>query len=135
MPRCRSGLAALVVATALSIVLPCSVEAQLMPLMKTYAGPGLSKDDLNRLRAASSRLYEGRSIGTVERWRNPDTGNSGSVTLARSFEFNGMPCRSLDYSIRYAKSPATPGRYSLSWCKTSTGEWKTVETGAPAPPP
>src|SRR5262249_9108158 len=35
-----------------------------------------AQDDIDRMEAAAARLYEGRSIGTIERWRNPDTKTS-----------------------------------------------------------
>jgi surface antigen len=93
--------------------------------------PGLSQDDLNRMQAAGERLYEGTSIGTVERWRNPDTQNAGEVKLTRSFQSQGMPCRTLDYTVRFVSAPTKPSRYVTNWCKIASGEWKIVELPRP----
>ena len=125
--------AALLATWAAFAALPAG-HAQLLPLTDSSLWPGLSKDDVDRLTAASSRLYEGGSIGTVERWRNPDTGNAGAVRLARTFEFHNMPCRRLDYTMRYAKGAKAPGRYAVTWCKIDSGEWKVVDTKPPATP-
>lgn len=98
-----------------------------MPLMGNVFWPGLSQDDLDRMSAAGARLYEGGSIGTVERWRNPDSNNAGEVKLIRSFESQGMPCRTLDYTVRFSSARTKLSRYVINWCKIPSGEWKIVE--------
>jgi hypothetical protein len=95
------------------------------------AWPGLSADDLDRMHAAAERLNEGRSIGTVERWRSPDSSDAGEVKLIRSFTTHGMPCRTLDYFIRFETQRDRLDHYVINWCKIPTGEWKIVEL----PPP
>jgi hypothetical protein len=52
--------------------------------------------------------------------------------LIRSFTANDMPCRRLDYSISYKDPAKKVKRYALTWCKTADGDWKIVETPAPA---
>src|SRR6516225_3525445 len=89
--------------------------------------PGLSQDDVDRMQAAAARLYEGRSIGTVERWRNPDSKDAGTVKLIRSFDSNGMPCRTIDYAIRFAGKIGGPDHYILNWCRVTDDTWKIVE--------
>ncbi|MBS0643192.1 MAG: hypothetical protein U1E70_01135 [Acetobacteraceae bacterium] len=95
------------------------------------AWPGLPADDVNRMTAAAARLYEGHSIGTVERWRSPDTKNAGEVKLIQSFESHGMPCRRIDYTIRFNQQRNSPDHYVLTWCKVGDEGWKIVEI----PPP
>lgn len=87
----------------------------------------LSADDLNRMSAAAARLYQERSIGTVERWRNPDSKNAGSVKLLRRFETKGMPCWRMEYTIRFEETKEHPHQYLVNWCKTTNGEWKLLE--------
>jgi surface antigen len=99
----------------------------LMPLMGDVMWPGLKQDDIDRMHAAGERLYEGGSIGTVERWRNPDSKNAGEVKLTRSFEAQGMPCRTLEYTVRFDVARTKPSRYVINWCKTQSGDWKIVE--------
>ncbi len=93
--------------------------------------PGLSQDDVDRMQAAAARLYEGRSIGTVERWRNPDSKDAGEVKLVRSFESHGMPCRTLDYTIRFESRRNRTDHYVLNWCRVEEGSWKVVELPRP----
>lgn len=104
---------------------------QALPMVGDPAWPGLAKDDIDRMSAAAARLYEGHSIGTVERWRNPDSKDAGEVKLVRSFESHGMPCRTLDYTIRFATARNSPDHYVLNWCKIPSGEWKIVELAPP----
>ncbi len=106
--------------------------AQLPPLMTNeVAWPGLTRDDSDRMHAAGARLYEGRSIGTVERWRSPESKDAGEVKLVRSFNTHGMPCRTLDYTIRFESVRDKPTHYVINWCKVEGGEWKIVEVPAP----
>jgi surface antigen len=93
--------------------------------------PELSQDDLDRMQAAAARLYEGRSIGTVERWRNPDSRDAGEVKLVRSFESHGMPCRTIDYTIRFESRRNSTDHYVLNWCRVEEGAWKVVELPRP----
>ena len=104
--------------------------AQPIPV-PTLAWPGLSQDDLDRMHAAAARLYEGRSIGTVERWRSPDSGDAGEVKLIRSFDSHGMPCRTIDYAIRFAGTIGGPDHYILNWCRVADDTWKIVELARP----
>jgi surface antigen len=83
------------------------------------------------MQAAAARLYEGRSIGTVERWRNPQSNDAGEVTLVKSFETHGMPCRTIAYAIEFATTRDRLDRYRVNWCRVSGGTWKIVELGEP----
>ena len=115
----------------LCVAAPASYAQPFMPLMGNVFWPGLTQDDLDRMSSAGQRLYEGVSIGTVERWRNPDSKNTGEVRLTRSFESQGMPCRTLDYTVRFATSATKLSRYVINWCKIPSGEWKIVELPRP----
>jgi hypothetical protein len=95
------------------------------------AWPGLTQDDINRMHAAAARLYEGRSIGTVERWRSPDSKDAGEVKLIQSFNSHGMPCSTIDYVIRFDTERDNPDHYVINWCKVQGGEWKIVELAEP----
>jgi len=118
---------------SLMLLLPGSMAgAAAVQIAQVYLPPlpwsGLSQDDLNRMHAAAARLYEGRSIGTVERWRNPDSKDAGTVTLLRRFEAKGMPCAQVEYKILLAATQEQR-HYTLDWCKISNAEWKIVDFG------
>lgn len=111
----------------------CAVPAaaQLVPLLQGRAWPGLSAEDVNRLHTAELRLFEDRSIGSIERWRNPDTGNAGKVELVRKYEAKGIPCRGVRYTLRFTEKATTPDNYVLNWCRQQSGDWKIVPSGPP----
>jgi hypothetical protein len=96
------------------------------------AWPDLTQDDLNRMHAAAARLFEGQSIGAVERWSNPASNDAGQVKLIRAFDANGMPCRTIDYTLIFQGGGNSPDHYVLSWCRIPGGVWKIV---ALPPPP
>ncbi|MBS0559528.1 MAG: hypothetical protein JSR21_05690 [Proteobacteria bacterium] len=126
MTRRRAAICVLGAATAVAVLsagLPAA-EAQTYPSLSLPAWASLTKDDIDRMNMAAARLYQGQSIGTVERWRNPDTNNAGSVKLEGKFEAKGMPCWRLDYSVRTSDAKDHPSRYVINWCKTPSGEWK-----------
>jgi surface antigen len=115
---------AVVGAGLLALGVPSLAEAQTYPSLSLPSWASLTKDDIDRMNMAAARLYEGHSIGTVERWRNPDTGNAGSVQLAGKFEAKGMSCWRLDYAVRTIDAKDHPTRYVVNWCKSPAGEWK-----------
>jgi hypothetical protein len=96
-------------------------------MLPILAWPGLTQDDLQRMHAAAARLYEGRSIGTIERWRSPESKDAGEAKLIRSFEANGMSCRTVDYTIRFETMRGSPDHYVLNWCQVPGDTWKIVE--------
>jgi surface antigen len=121
----------LTIAVALTL---CAVPAiaQLTPLLTDRDWSGLTADDINRVHIAELRLFEGRSIGTIERWRNPDTGNAGEIELVRKYDAKGLPCRRVNYAIRFAEEATALKHYVLNWCRQPSGDWKIVPDGPPA---
>jgi surface antigen len=105
--------------------------AQFMPPIQR-SWPGLTADDLDRLHTAELRLFEGHSIGAIERWRSPDTGDSGSVELVRKYDANGLPCRRVNYSIRLTAEATALNHYVLDWCRQQSGEWKIIPDRPPS---
>ncbi len=120
-------------AFATLVLIPKLVIAQAIPPIPQLGigWPGLPPDDLARMHAAAARLYEGRSIGTVERWRNPDTKDAGEVELIRSFDVHGMPCRTMNYDVRFATNRDRINHYTINWCRVPGDDWKIVEIGRP----
>ncbi len=113
------GLAAALVLAALG----APVQAQLNPF--TRAGFELSQEDIDLLVAAARKLYidESVTVGTVETWSNPKSGNTGAVQLVGTFDYKGLPCRRLQHDIKI-KNVTNSFRYLFDRCKTLSGEWK-----------
>ena len=96
-------------------------------LNEDVAWPGLTRGDIERMHAAAARLYDGRSIGTVEQWRNAHSKNAGEVKLTRTFTARGMPCRTLVYTTQFNVDRTRLSSATINWCMVQKGEWKIVE--------
>ncbi|MGE0252084.1 MAG: RT0821/Lpp0805 family surface protein [Dongiaceae bacterium] len=94
-------------------------------LLGAYAGSeiGKSLDAADRSyanRAAYSAFETGRSNQPVY-WRNPDSGNSGSVTPIRTYNTDGQVCR------EYTQTIQVGGRSEQAYgtaCRDDSGDWQ-----------
>jgi surface antigen len=122
MVMMRAALCALAVASI--FVFESSASAQINPFARSSGG-SVTKDDLQFIEAASSKLYktDNPQVGATERWSNPATGNAGTVSLVQVFEKDGMPCRKLRHSIAI-KGSKDPQIYIFNRCRVQSGEWK-----------
>jgi surface antigen len=117
-------LRCLLAALAGSFILSAAAQAQVMPFRGTL-GPALSPQDSQMLFESIARLNEAEpaKVGRSEAWSNPQTNSGGTSTILRVFHSSGMACHRLRHHIVIAGQQ--PGRdYQLTWCRTSTGEWK-----------
>jgi len=129
MPQFDASLRVRLLSAAFALLIGSSSGAVALGLELGW--PGLTDDDIVRMHAAAARLYEGRSIGTIERWRSPASKDAGEVKLIRSFDANGMPCRTIDYLIRFETARDMPDHYVVNWCRVPGGIWKIVELAQP----
>jgi surface antigen len=99
-------------------------QAQVIPFSGNF-GPGLSPEDNRLLFDSVARLNaaEPSRVGRVESWSNPQTKTSGTSTILRVFHSGGMACHLVRHHVVVVGQ--VPARdYRLTWCRTSTGEWK-----------
>jgi len=121
---CRTAPAAgLVVALAIS----SSAQAQLLNPFPGYRGPVMNDQDRTAARDALQTLLDQNpaTVGKTKAWSNPADGRHGSLTVAGSFHHNGMDCRTIESSVSYPEW-ATPRKFTLRFCLTPGGEWKTL---------
>jgi hypothetical protein len=117
--------AALLVGGCLS-AWPTGAHAQINPF-RGYKGPTLSKEDLASGRAAAAKLLteDQAEVGKSEDWAGPTSGNTGSISVQKAFQRQGMECRGLRSEVRYKKAPtSSPKVLNLNVCRTKSGEWK-----------
>jgi hypothetical protein len=60
-------------------------------------------------------------VGAVEKWTNPESGNSGTSTLVEKSESDGVPCRRVRHDLS-VKGFADPR--SIEALQVSKREWK-----------
>jgi surface antigen len=118
------SLRCLLAALAGCFILSAAAQAQVMPFRGTL-GPGLSPQDSQLLFESIARLNEAEpaKVGRSEAWSNPQTSSSGTSTILRVFHSGGMVCHRLRHHIVIAGQELSHD-YHLTWCRTSTGEWK-----------
>jgi len=120
------------VAFGLIVALSTGMVAAQSSLVPYSSLPGLTQDDIDSMHAAAAKLYEGRSVGTVERWRSAESQDSGELKLVQSFDANGMPCRTIDYTIGIeGTAAAIPYHYVINWCRVPGETWKIVQDVQP----
>jgi surface antigen len=120
-PRSSRCLSA---ALAACVLLSATAQAQVIPFGGNF-GPGLSPEDNQLLFESVARLNaaEPSQVGRSEVWSNPQTKTSGTSEILRVFRSGGMVCHLMRHHIVVVGR--TPARdYRLTWCRTSTGEWK-----------
>ncbi|MBY0291992.1 MAG: glycine zipper 2TM domain-containing protein [Alphaproteobacteria bacterium] len=86
-----------------------------------YIGQQLDQADKERAERNCQMALESSPIGKTATWRNPDSGNSGSVTPTRTFENNGLSCR------EYTQTVVIGGRQQQAHgtaCRQSDGSWR-----------
>jgi surface antigen len=115
----RETLLALVVAAGL--VAPAG--AQINPF-GPYSADNLNAEDRRLAEDAARKIYKTNApIGAEQSWSNSDTGNSGTITLIRVHEYQGMPCRTLEQRVEM-KGRNEPIVFHTDRCMTPAGEWK-----------
>src|ERR1700739_2534883 len=120
--RSRS-LDCLSAAFAVCILLPVAAQAQVIPFAGNF-GQGLAPSDNRMVFESVARLnaVEPSKVGQSDSGSNPETKSSGTSTILRVFHSSGMACHLVRHHIVAGRPP--PRDYSLTWCRTPTGEWK-----------
>jgi surface antigen len=87
-------------------------------------GSSLDAQDRRIASQNSQNTLETAPSGTTTTWRNPDSGNSGTVTPTRTYQDNsGQYCR------EYQQTITVGGKQEQSYgtaCRQSDGSWKIV---------
>jgi surface antigen len=87
-------------------------------------GDRLDAADRQQAQVAATRALEASPSGQSVAWRNPDTGNTGTVTPVRTYQTStGQYCR------EYTQTIAIGGEKHQSYgtaCREPDGSWKIV---------
>lgn len=97
--------------------------------MNPFGQSGFTIDDgdLQAMSSVSGPLYADPppAAGTKVDWDNPQSGNSGTITLIEAFEHQGLPCRKIHYTFKI-KNVATDFSFVQDRCQVESGQWKTL---------
>jgi len=112
-------------AMVLGVSVTGPAHAQFNPFYATNNQPALTGEDFRLLDESAAKLNTDPKLrtGQVERWNNPASGASGTVTVTRIFSSQGMTCHLLRYGI-VARSRSGESKYDLTWCRPPGQDWK-----------
>jgi surface antigen len=112
------------IAAGVLLVWPIGASAQFGRSSRTTVQ--LTSSDRVIIRKIVREDLTGKPNGTTIAWSNPDSTNSGTVTLLDRFPSKGRDCRRVKYEIKPGpKQPAVrPSSYVLTSCQFADGTWK-----------
>jgi surface antigen len=99
--------------------------AHAQPMMNPLRQLALSSEDFAMSNQAVAGLYEAGKIGVAQTWSNPKSGNSGSVRILDTFEYQGLPCRTVEHTVKIRRQ-ADPKQIVLKTCRDKDGAWKLI---------
>ena len=89
-------------------------------------GKSLDRADRLAMRRTTNSALETRPSGTTTSWRNPDSGNYGTITPQPAFQNTaGQYCREFQQTVTV--SGRTQDAYGTA-CRQPDGTWKIVST-------
>jgi surface antigen len=68
-------------------------------LFGSAIGRKLAQGDLNLMGQATQATLESSPSGSATAWRNPDSGNAGSIVASPAFERDSRPCRAFQQTL------------------------------------
>jgi len=103
-------------------VLPYVVAQVLGGLVGGAVGNALDQKDKQMAQQAAQQAFENARTGEASAWRNPDSGNSGSVTPTRTYQApSGQYCREYQQEIIVGGEPQKS--YGTA-CRQPDGSWR-----------
>src|SRR5579883_2955144 len=111
-------------AAAVSLLLePTAGFAQYGRAFRT--APKLTSTDIAIVRKLVRQELTGKPNGTTLSWHNPESENSGTVTLIDNFASRGRDCRRVRYLVNPGpKQAARSAAYVLTSCRLPDGTWQ-----------
>ena len=117
---------------ALMLALPLALSLALQPANAQGLGPmgslwdtyvTLTRGDLDMIRSVLGQQIHNQKAGASASWKNPESGNYGTVTLLGAFSRQGHRCERIEY--RMSPPQGTPSdRFTLTSCQQADGSWK-----------
>lgn len=102
-------------------VVATAVGAVAGALAGGFIGQQLDQADKERAERTYQSALESSPIGRTAQWKNPDSGNYGSITPTRTYQSNGQHCREFQQTIVVGgKSQQAYG----TACRQPDGSWK-----------
>jgi hypothetical protein len=101
-----------------------TAKAQMMFGRQWETAVALSQADMDMIKATLARQIHDKAVGTSASWSNPASGNSGTITLVKTFVRNGLRCEQIDYRLVSSGAGRPYDDYTLTSCQLADGTWK-----------
>ena len=109
----------------LIVALFASQSSQAQGLMLGFeSNITLKQDDIDLIHQTVDQKINGKPVGTTASWSNPNTGNSGTITLLKKHTVRGLRCEKVGYTLMTTTRPVPPEHYVLDSCLQPDGTWK-----------
>lgn len=100
-----------------------AAQAQMLGL-ESDTNVTLTQADLDMIRTALGQQIHGKKLGASVSWSNPTSGNSGTLSLQKTFERQGQHCEQIEYRLHPPEKGKLSDRYTLISCRQPDGTWK-----------
>lgn len=101
-----------------------AVGTLLGAILGSEVGKSLDRADQLALAQTTQQTLEDAPSGSTNSWRNPDSGNSGTITPTQTYtKSGGQPCREFQQTVTIGSD--TEEAYG-SACRQADGTWKIV---------
>jgi outer membrane surface antigen len=119
-----SLLVKLAVPIALCFAIPAQAQifGPLGPMWETNVT--LTQADMDTIRGTLAQQIHNKRPGTSASWKNPNSGNSGSITLLNAFARQGRRCEQIEYRLHPPQQAMPSDRFVLTSCVQQDGSWK-----------
>jgi len=114
----------------LKFALPIALAFAAAPLhAQTLLGPSfetnvtLTQADIDMIKAALAGQVHGKKLGTQAAWTNPQSGNSGSLSLLKILSRDGRRCEQIEYRL-IPPNKIPFDRFVMTSCLQADGSWK-----------
>jgi len=118
----RHPLSILALAAPLALASPAAHSQNWVGLLKNTAAERFDEEDLQLFLEASRRALNEAPVNQPVAWSNPKTYAHGDITVLRTFEAKGLPCK--EVRIRN-EAGGRKGDGRLDLCKVGE-KWKLV---------
>jgi surface antigen len=86
--------------------------------------PVFTTEDRQIITEMAVNMLNADPDGSTRPRTNPKSGGSGNLSVIRSYEHNGLPCRDMELDKRTGDRK---GRWAWRMCRIKDGAWKIAE--------
>jgi surface antigen len=84
----------------------------------------LTRADLDLIQQTLAQKIHGKPAGTKASWKDPSSGNSGTITLLKVIAQHGQRCEQIKYRNYPPETWRPSDHFVLTSCRQPDGSWK-----------